>query len=246
MASRTSVRFGALKPIGVVAWSAGIAACIALSAWSGIDDVANAVASVGWGTSLVVLTRATTVCIAGAGWWLLFPVGRPLRLRTAVLLRFVREGINALLPLTQVGGDIIGARLLTFLAVSGPLGAATIIVDVLLQAVTLFLFVALGIMTVVAFGTDTTVVGAAATSLAVAAPTLGVFYLAQRRGGHRLLHFMLSCLKGDSNWRLLGTVDAVYQNLSVIYARRSGLAASGAVHMIGWLVGVAEVLIVLR
>jgi uncharacterized membrane protein YbhN (UPF0104 family) len=57
---------------------------------------------------------------------------------------------------------------------------------------------------------------------------------------------MLSRLNNDSNWRLLGTVDAVYQNLSVIYARRSGLAASGIVHMTGWLVGVAEVLIVLR
>jgi len=32
----------------------------------------------------------------------------------------------------------------------------------------------------------------------------------------------------------------------MIYARRSQLVASGLVHMIGWLVGVAEVLIVLR
>src|SRR5258707_7508998 len=143
MASRTSVRFGALKPIGVVAWSAGIAACIALSVWSGIDDVANAVASVGWGTSLVVLTRATTVCIAGAGWWLLFPVSRPLRLRATLLLRFVREGVNTLLPLTQVGGDIIRARLLRFLALPGPLGAASIIIDVLIHASTQILILAL-------------------------------------------------------------------------------------------------------
>src|SRR5260370_1650617 len=124
MASRTSVRLGALKPIGVVAWSAGIAACIALSAWSGIDDVANAVASVGWGTSLVVLTRATTVCIAGAGWWLLFPVSRPLPLRATLLLRFVREGVNTLLPLTQVGGGIFCARRFTFLGRARPTRAA--------------------------------------------------------------------------------------------------------------------------
>jgi putative membrane protein len=237
---------GALRHVGIVVWCAGIAACIALSVWSGLDDVGSALASVGWGMFGVVLTRAVTVSIAGAGWWLLFPAGRSLRLRTAVLLRFIREGINTLLPLTQVGGDIIGARLLTFWAVPGPLGAATIIVDVLMQAVTQFLFAVLGIMTLVALGTDTTVAGAAATSLAVAAPMLGGFYLAQRRGGHRILHLMLSRLKGDSNWRLLGTVDAVYQSLSVIYAQRSSLAASGVVHMIGWLVGAAEVLIVLR
>jgi putative membrane protein len=246
---------GALKHVGVVVWCLGIAACIALSVWSGLDEVGNAVASVGWGMLGVALTRAGTVSIAGAGWWLLFPqlspaamfpAARPLRLGTAILLRFIREGINSLLPLTQVGGDLISARLLTFWGVPGALGAASIIVDVLMQAATQFAFAALGIMTLAALGTDATVAVAAATSLAVAAPLLGGFYFAQRRGGQRILRFVLSHINGDGNWRLLGTVDAVYQNLSAIYARRSGLAASGFVHMTGWLVGVAEVLIVLR
>jgi putative membrane protein len=115
-----------------------------------------------------------------------------------------------------------------------------------MQAATQFGFAALGIMTLVALGTDATVAGAAATSLAVAAPLLGGFYIAQRHWGHRLLHFVLSRINVDSSWRVLGTVDAVYQNLSSIYARRSGLTASGFVHMVGWLAGVAEVLIVLR
>lgn len=245
VASRTSVRMGALKHVGVVVWCAGIAACIAISVWSGLDGVGNALASVGWGMLGVVSTRAATVSIAGAGWWLLFPVGQPLRLRTAVLLRFIREGINTLLPLTQVGGDIISTRLLTFWAVPSPCGVATIIVDILMQAVTQLLFAALGIIALIALGTDMTVARAAATTLAAAAPALGGFYLAQRRGGRRILHFTLSRLKGDSGYRLPETVDAVYQNLSVIYAQRSGLAASGLVHLIGWLVGVTEVLIVL-
>jgi putative membrane protein len=239
------VRVGALKHVGVVAWCAGIAACIGLTAWSGIDAVGNAVASVGWGMPFVMLTRAATVSVAGAGWWLLFPASGRLRLRAAVLLRFVREAVNALLPLTQVGGDIIGARLLTFWAVSGPLAAASIIIDVLMQAVTQLLFAALGLVTLVALGADKTVAGVAATSLALAAPMLGGFYLAQRGRGHRILHYVLSRLKGDSNWRVLGTVDAVYQCLSMIYARRSSLAASCLVHVVGWLIGVAEVLIVL-
>jgi putative membrane protein len=236
---------GALKHVSVVVWCAAIAACIGLSAWSGIDDVANAVAGVGWGMLLVALTRVSTVSIAGAGWWLLFPAGRRLRLRGAVLLRFIREGINTLLPLTQVGGDVIGARLLTFRGVPGALGGASIIIDVLIQAATQFLFAALGILTLIVLGTDTTIAGAAASTLAIAAPLLGGFYVAQRRVGHRVLHFVLGRLSGDSDWRVLGTVDAVYQNLSAIYGRRSQLLASGLVHMTGWLVGVAEVFIVL-
>ena len=43
---------------------------------------------------------------------------------------------------------------------------------------------------------------------------------------------------------MLGTVDAVYQSLSMIYAQRFNIAASGQVHMLGWLIGVAEVWIV--
>ncbi len=237
---------GALRHVGVVAWCVGITACIVLAVWSGLDGVARALASAGgWGLLGAVLTRAATVSVAGAGWWLLFPLTRPLRLRTAVLLRFIREGINALLPLTQVGGDVISVRLLTFWAVPGPLGAASLIVDVLMQAATQFLFTAAGIMALIALGTDSTVAGTAAVSLAVAAPLLGGFYFAQRRFGHRILQSVLGRINSGSNLHLLGTVDAVYQGLSTIYAQRSGLVASGAVHMAGWLIGVAEVLIVL-
>jgi putative membrane protein len=236
---------GALNHVGLVAWCAGIAACIGLTAWFGIADVGNAVASVGWGMALVVLARAATVAVAGAGWWLLFPVNGRLRLRAAVLLRFVREAVNTLLPLTQVGGDIVGARLLTFWTVPGPLGVASLIIDVLMQAATQFLFGALGLVALVALDVDRTVAVIAAAGLALAAPLLGGFYLAQRGGGQRVLHFVISRLKQDSNWRVLGTVDAVYQSLAAIYAGRSNVVASALVHMTGWLVGVAEVLIVL-
>jgi putative membrane protein len=236
---------GALKHVVVVAWCTGIAACIGLTAWSGIDAVGNAVASVGWGMAFVVLTRAASVSVAGVGWWLLFPARGRLRPRAAVLLRFIREAVNALLPLTQVGGDIIGARLLTFWAVPGPLAAASMIIDVLIQAATQFLFAALGLVMLVALGADMTVVGIAATGLALAVPMLGGFYLAQRGGGHRILHFVVARLKGDGHWRVLGTVDAVYQSLSMIYARRSNLVASSLVHAVGWVIGVTEVLIVL-
>jgi putative membrane protein len=238
---------GALKHVGVIVWCVGIAACIALAAWSGLDDIVAAVGRVGFfGMAGVALTRAFTIAAAAAGWRLLFPAGPSLRLRIAVLLRFIREGVNTLLPLTMVGGDVVVARLLTFWAVPGPLGVASLIVDVLMQAGTQFLFAALGIMTLIALGTDATVATTAAVSLAVAAPLLAGFYFAQRHAGRRILHFILGRVNNDPNWRWLGTVDAVYENLSAIYAQRFRLTASGVVHMIGWLAGIAEVLIVFR
>ena len=123
-----------VKQAGAVAWLIGIAVFIGLTVWSGPYAVGDAVASVGWGLLLVVPVRAVTVVAAGTGWWLLFPPKMRPRLRTCVVLRFIREGGNVLLM--QVGGDLIGARLLTLRGVAGPLAGASVIVDVLIQAAT--------------------------------------------------------------------------------------------------------------
>jgi len=236
---------GIIKRTGVMAWFIGIAALIGLTVWSGADLVGQALASVGWGILLVVMVRAVTIAVAGAGSWLLFPPSTRPPLQTCVFLRFIREAANVLLPLTQIGGDLIGARLFTFRGVPGPLAAAGTIVDVLVQAATQFLFAIVGLLALVALGVDDTLAWIAGIGLAVMAPALAGFYLAQRRGGHRILRFVLDRLLGDRKWLILGTVDSVYQYLTMIYAGRAALFASIVVHMAGWLFGVAEVLIAL-
>ena len=233
-----------VKQAGVVAWLGGIAALIGLAIWSGLGAVGQAVSSVGWGILLVVLSRAVALAVAGVGWWLLFPSKMRPQLRTCVLLRFVREATNVLLPLAQVGGDLIGAGLLTLYAVPGALAAASVIVDILIQAATQFLFAIFGLLALVALEASEALARSAAIGIAVAALMLAGFYLAQRRGGQRILRAIVSRLAGDREWRVLGTIDAVYQNLGMIYAARSNVIASSVVHLAGWAIGVAEVAIV--
>jgi putative membrane protein len=233
-----------IKHAGVIAWLAGIAIVIGLVIWSGIGSIAQATASVGWGILLVLAVRLVTVSVAGAGWLLLFPAKNHPSLGTCVLVRFIREATNALLPLMQVGGDLIGARLIMFRGIAGPLAAASIIVDILIQAVTQFLFACLGVAILVALGASDGLAQTIASALAVAAILLVGFYLAQRKAGQRILQWIMNTLTGDRQWRVLGTIDAVYEQLATIYAGQRRLFLSSLVHMIGWLVGVAEVLIV--
>jgi putative membrane protein len=228
----------------VVAWLTGIAGVSAVTIWIGLDSVAHAVASVGWGIALVIVVRAATVSVAGVGWWMLFPPKARPQLSTCMILRFVREAANVLLPMAQVGGDLIGAGLLTLYAVPGALAAASVIVDILIQAATQFLFAVVGLLVLVALGADATVARIAAIGLCLGGLLLAAFYLAQRRGGQRLLRLVITRVAGDREWRVLGTIDAVYQNLAAIYAARSDLVGSFVVHMAGWIIGVAEVLIV--
>ena len=135
--------------------------------WSGLEAVAHAFAGVGWGILLVVIVRTVAVAVAGVGWWLIFPAGTRPRLRTCVLLRLIREAANALLPMAQVGGDLIGAGLLSLYAVPGALAAASVIVDVLVQAATQLLFAVAGLVVLVALGADAALARIAALGVAL-------------------------------------------------------------------------------
>ena len=234
-----------VKQAGVVAWLIGIAALLGLAVWSGLDAVGHAFTSVGWGILLVVLARAVTVSVAGVGWWLLFPAKPRPSLQICVLLRFLREAANVLMPFGQVGGDLLGAGLLTLrTAVRAALAAASVIVDILVQAATQLAFAVLGLLVLFALEADQTLARVAAAGLLIGALALAGFYLAQRCAGQRILRWAMNVLTGDLRGRVLGTIDAVYQDLATIYAARSGLVASSLVHMAGWLFGVAEVFIV--
>ena len=54
-----------IKHAGIIAWLIGIAVVIGLVIWSGIDSIAHAVVSVGWGILAVVGSRALQVAEEG-------------------------------------------------------------------------------------------------------------------------------------------------------------------------------------
>ena len=127
-----------VKQASAVAWLIGIAALVAVTTWSGLDAVGHAAASVGWGIFLVVMVRGVTVSMAGMGWCLLFPLKTRPQLRTCVSLRFIREAINVLLPMAQIGGDLIGMGLLTLYGVPAALALYLDFINMFLMLLRLF------------------------------------------------------------------------------------------------------------
>src|SRR6185437_12892642 len=141
-----------MKRLSMLSAAIGIAIIAAAVYAADPETVAAAIAQAGWATAVVVALRLLAVTLAGLTWWLLFPAHPRPHASVCGLLRIVREGANTLLPLAQIGGDVIGARLLTFWHIPGPLAAATVIVDVLAQAGTQFLFALVGFALVIAHG----------------------------------------------------------------------------------------------
>ena len=91
------------------AWFASGCAIVGLILWAGAGPVFGAFAAAGWGVLAVVILRGIAISTAGVGWSFLFPSAMRPAVWTCVLIRFLREGANALLPITQIGGEVIGA-----------------------------------------------------------------------------------------------------------------------------------------
>ncbi len=58
----------------------------------------------------------------------------------------VRDAVDRLLPVASVGGSVVGVRILRWRGVSGPVAGASIIVEILLTLVAVYVFTALGLV----------------------------------------------------------------------------------------------------
>ncbi len=165
-------------------------------------------------------------------------------------LRIVREGIDSLLPVAQVGGEIVGARLLHRLGVPASLAGASIVVDVTMELLTQVLFLAAGLLALLALpggGSDRS--GAAGwVPVAWLLPAVGgmaaLLVLAQRFGALRGLEL----LTGAVARHVPGLADlaGLQAAAEAIYRRGSALRRATGLHGFAWLLGTVETWAVLH
>jgi putative membrane protein len=234
------------KLVTLIVGFVGMGVLIGLTLWSGADLVGQAIVGAGWSTLFVVIARIGGVAAAGVGWWLLFPHGMRPSSWACVLLRFVREATNALLPLAQIGGDFIGARCLALHGVKGAVAAASVVVDVLIQAATQLVFAIIGLVLLVAVGGNELLVWPIAIGIAVAIPMIIASFLIQGERGQALVMKFLSLVARDREWRGFGAVGEVFRSLNSFYSHRRGFIQSAVWHLGGWFIGAFEVWIVLH
>ncbi len=223
----------------------GLALTIVLVVATGWADILAAVRSVGWWLLAITGVRLVELALAGIAWGCLLGNDVLRRPWLYVGVRLVRESINALLPVLQVGGDLVGGRLLTFRGVPAGPAAASVLVDILIQASTQFAFTAVGLVALVLTVGGGPVARWAGVGLLVFAPALLGFFLAQRYGLLRLVEGWL--IRAGQRWpqASLGPGIRLHEAVQRVYRRPGRLLVSALVHLTGWFVCVAEVWIAL-
>ena len=240
-----------LRRLPLVGTLVGIGLAVWLVATNDLAAVATAVSKIGVaGFAGVTLVRAAIVLVCGLAWARILDRLSPAPTSACLVLRFVREGINVLLPVASVGGDVLGGRALTFWGVGGSLAAAGIMVDLLVQAGTQALFAVTGVVLVAQLdgGEAASIAAWCGRALAVSAVLLGAFFAVQRLG---LIHRLERAVAGlVRRWSGGGEGDAtlgVQAALDAVWGRgRGGRLVEGTVlHLAAWFAGVAEIAVAL-
>lgn len=226
---------------------------LAVAGWlvttNDLSAIGETFARVGWvGLLGVVLVRLVNNLLCGIAWHAILDGLSPVGTGAYVVLRYVREGINVLLPVASVGGDVLGARLLTFWGVGGALAAASMLADMLIQVGTQVLYTLIGVVLLMQ------VEGEAAASLArwmlnailVAALLLVGFFAVQRTGlaglAQRALADLVRRFAREEPARAREPAGSVQAALDRVWARdRTGkLFLSVVLHLLAWILGAAE------
>ena len=217
--------------------------------------------AIGWGVVPVLLVRLVLVALMGAAWFVLAPgtsgsgapagaPGRPASAPPAFApfawapfawARLIRDSASECLPLSQLGGFVLGARALTIglpfgraaPRAGGAFAAASTVVDVTLELVAQLLYLAGGLALLHAVRPHLPLVGSLTEGAGALGAAVAAFLLLQRRGALLVERAATRVLR---RWTGLAQRTAqALRSLAAIHASRRRLAAGIVLHLAAWI-----------
>ncbi len=233
-----------MRAFAVLAFLIGLAGAVALVVWFGAGAIAAAVAGLGWlGFLALCLAHAPVAALLGAGWRVCLPADARASLLAVSWARVLRDAGAEVLPFSQLGGYVIGARAAVMEGVPGVEAAASTLADLTTEAVAQIAFTALGLIAIADIRPGAPIIRPTVFALVVVAALSVALALSLRRGQR------LSRLGGSAAKRWLagfGDVEKTLAALREIGARRGAVAASLALHLVAWLGVALEAWLALR
>jgi glycosyltransferase 2 family protein len=235
-----------MKLGAIIALVAGLALAAFVVLQIGAGPVFDAVGRVGWGGfALICLAGIVGVqFFIGSAWYMLLgPHG--VRWHVPVLARQLRDTASDLLPFTQVGGMVIGARAAVLGGAQTPMAFASMMVDVTTELIGQIAFILLGLMIgitelraspALAPYADAMIVG---TALLI--PGVAAFIVLQRRGTQFAEKLAARLLPAA-----VRHTEAFTLALQALYAKPLRLTLSATLHLMGWFASGVWIWLILR
>jgi len=224
--------------LALVVWVASLT-------WNGISSALEHADRALWTVPVLVALHLAQLLLSSLAWRTLFASMAAPRLAVFLRLRLIREGIDSLLPVAQIGGEVIGARLLTATGVPAAVAGASVVVDLTIELAGQILFLVAGLAALACLPGQTgwflwleVVAGA---GLIVAA-----FLLAQRHGVLKLIEAAVRGLANRFPAFQGASIEGLHAAALGFYGRRALVLQATLIHALSWSLGTAETWLVLQ
>ncbi len=235
-----------LKYLALILTVIGLAAAIWLIGATGWQNVITGVSSIG-GLGFLSLMGWTGVnlIILGAGWLAVAPGIPRSQLGTFAWARTTREAATDILPFSQFGGLVVGARTAIAGGIREPLVYASLIADQTTELAAQLVFTMFGVVMLALVLTDQSaaagVLPLVLGGLALMAGIMALFAFAQRP-----VLKMAQGLAGRLLPNSVATMAALTTELDAIYAQRARVIAAFLLHLLAWVFSAAGAWVALR
>ncbi len=213
---------------------AGVAVVTALVIYFGAGDVARALTSVSI-RGFIAYIAAQLVIVVGLGvcWRMLLSRRSNGSLPLLVWGRAVRDATGEFLPFSQVGGYVLGARVITIAGVDAADAAASTLADITTEFLAQLVFIGIGLVILARHAPQSRLLIPLALGLSFGA-LMGVGLTLVQRGGGKVFRAIAMRLAGLAGQGAAGQIDRLQAALDRVYARRDRLALAAFLHLICW------------
>jgi len=224
----------------------GVAGVTVLIASQELDAVVGLLATAGWGIAAAAAFKVAPIFFSARGWQILMPGRQRGDLLFFMWAVWVREAVNALLPVARVGGQVVGVRLMIRHGLRATPSVAATVVDVTLGSGILILVAAIGIALFRMRAEDQALSGPLLFGLAAAIALAISFLVLQQLGiGKRMAG--VARRRAGRRWR--GFIDSATRfdrALRVCWARRARCSYSTVWQFISWCLGGVEIWLLMQ
>lgn len=232
-----------MRFVPVVGAAVGLTVIGALVVHFGADAVIRSLVAIGWGGfAAICLIHLALIAVMGIAWWTLVPTAPAW---VFIWGRLTRDAGSEVLPLSQMGGCVLGARAVTVAGVPGPVAAASTIVDLTLEFFAKLAYTALGLFLLLHLRPASAVALPITTGVAVAG-LIAIAFVVVQRHGFALFDRLARALGRGWADRTAAGAASVHAELGRTYRRRAGLWAGFFIHLACWVASALEVWIALR
>ena len=200
---------------------------------------------IGWGLVAIALFHLLPMLLSNLSWREMLP--RPSRPGALVLLwiRWIRESINNLLPVAQLGGDLVCARLVHLHGVPAVAAIASMVVDLTISVLSQLAFIALGLALLLMRSLDPAVLVVAwgvAAGIGIVFAVMAVFVLVQRAGMfHIALRIGGALIRSGALAGLKARAVEIDTAIRALYRDKRAFWAAMAWRVADWIAGAGEV-----